>query len=238
MIESIKVKTKNECDELWKTHPALADGTSSSITAENFPLYIAAVGHLILYSPEHISAAINTAKRDGLDVLENFLKQKKIEETGHDQWARSDLAALDRGNDLQIETINSPAVKSFLLWIYDVARNDLISYLTYIYSVEYITGYLGPKFLALVEKNTGIARDRSTVLAKHADIDGQHADEILPWISWLAETAAEPHVQNKIFSSIERCATFTNELMSEIFENKKTYAPNRSTTPAIQMEIH
>jgi len=122
-----------------------------------------------------------------LEILDTYLTEHIHEELGHDGWVLADLAALGVTNDVAVHQLPLPAVAKITgpmyYWINHV---DPVAELGYIFCLErYVTT---STLIDRWQRLGNLPEDCLTCLRRHAELDGEHSDDVCDLLNGLPLT--------------------------------------------------
>ena len=109
--------------------------------------------------------------------LAAFLRSKKREEAGHEQWGYDDLLAIGMPQGALDTDSISPYVSCLMNYVEEGVTLDPKSLLIYLFFSEYTITLFGPVLLALLDKECNIDKKSLSIIAKHVELDKAHAKE-------------------------------------------------------------
>lgn len=135
-------------------------------------------------------------------ILSAYFHLKWDEEKGHDQWAKNDLEKLKQNFKLAKSPYVLPEMEEFVLFLKRTMKSNPLMYVTYFFHAEFMTAYLGPEWMEIVESVLGIKKPEISALSNHIELDDGHADEA---ISFLEQYGLTPVIEDEVID-------FTSEL--------------------------
>lgn len=154
----------------------MAAARSGRLTAEMVTRYIANVTHMIRLTVPTLKLAIHHSRLSGDEPLARHYELKLAQEDGHVVWGESDLETLMQLSAAP-DTSVTPAFRELYELLVRSIERDPSTYLCYVAFTEYVTVLVGPEFLEVVEKSSGVSRSSMTVIDKHIELDRHHAEE-------------------------------------------------------------
>src|ERR1044071_2280482 len=110
--------------------------------------YLRSLHFLIQNTMDHLSVAEESARSKGRERLASHFALKKVEETGHDQWAETDMQNLGDKFGPPIPHDPTPEMRAIVDANADIVRDDPYLYLVYMFFAEYLTVAMGPEWIA------------------------------------------------------------------------------------------
>lgn len=142
--------------------------------------YVLNLEHLFKNNIQSIFRASLLCEKD--PKLSSYFRLKWDEEKGHDQWAKSDLAKILETQKVEFNPNVLPEMKNFVSFLDSTLLRDPLLYITYFFHAEYMTAYLGPDWMKIINSALGIATPEISALSKHIELDGGHAEEVIDFL--------------------------------------------------------
>lgn len=215
LIDIVNYEMQTRSDRFWNSHTFFCRLRAGQVSQNQIASYLFKLGELVKQTPAHLAVAIRTCQGTDQNELGAHLEQKLREETGHEQWALNDIKSLQFQATLDQNGPRSTAVRAFVEWIFEQAASNMLIYNSYIYSVESITVYLGPRVLALMEAKAGVNRDQASVIAHHVELDVQHTAEMIPWMERLMNNRVDEQRLKPVTLAIDRTLKALGEILDE-----------------------
>lgn len=147
------------------------------VKVDTVAYFIESIRYLVSYTPKHLVLALKEAEKRGLKDLADFYRIKLKEETGHDQWAKDDLKAIERlAPQAKKPQAVAPAIHDTIRRNEALIKKDPYHYLVHIFFAEYFTVCDGPDFMAALNK-LGIKPHMVSVVDNHVSLDVEHVQE-------------------------------------------------------------
>ncbi len=194
------------CDKLFKESELVRLATNRTLGREHVACYLK---NLEVLFASNI-ATINEARfHHAGTAFAKVFEEKWHEEKGHDEWARKDLKSFSESVSIV------PELKEFTDFLHKSMVHTPKNYIFYFYYAEFLTSYLGPKWMNLMNHSLGIKPSEVTALSKHVELDVGHAEEMLDvlftfdWTSQELEnltsyTSSLHEYYSKLFNAISR----------------------------------
>ncbi|AUX39973.1 heme oxygenase [Sorangium cellulosum] len=221
------------------TDPAarrLYDGTA---TAEGYSAFLEQIYHYVRWTRPlcaHAGARLaarcvgdpgDTRAADGRGILAALLLRKAEEESGHEQWALDDLAALGRDPEVVMRAEPAPATRAYIAWSrYTAEAGAPEAFLGTAYVLEALSvHHAGDAAARLVARGRipGIA-GAVRFLRGHADADQGHVRELAELLATI------PCVEAR--AAILLSARVTRTLYPDMIAGAMAGAPSQSATQA------
>ncbi|MDC0685491.1 iron-containing redox enzyme family protein [Sorangium atrum] len=181
---------------------------------------------------------------DGRAVLAALLLRKAEEESGHEQWALDDLAALGRDPEVVMRAEPAPATQAYIAWSrYTAEAGAPEAFLGTAYVLEALSAHRAGDAAARLVARAGILGIEGAVrfLRGHADADEGHVRELAE----LLATIPGPEAREAILLSARVTRTVYPDMIagalagaalltaaSPIMAVAKRAAPGRLSTAA------
>ncbi|MCY4644235.1 MAG: hypothetical protein OXB88_06410 [Bacteriovoracales bacterium] len=210
-------KTLKREVERWAEH-RYVEARFFKAMEENFfhhlhaSLHLYNVEILIQNSLRCIQMAEISSKRLGYAKLAEFFNQKYREETGHDDWAKTDyMKMMSESEDYSFLKL-LPGAIHLIEKLHHVSRFHPISMLAYIFFGEYHILLVGPKVSQMQQKTKGI---ETTLLDRHIELDIGHVEHDL---QTLDDLIVEGEIGQRALRDMKDFMGFQIELLNGIFE--------------------
>jgi hypothetical protein len=175
--------------------------------------YLGSILHLIRHTPIYLELARERAAALGEHELAAFYAHKALEETGHDEWARNDVANVERTFCVAAPAGPLPAVTSLIAYLREAIEDDPARYLAYILFAEYFTVLVGPDWLAALHGACGVPTSAVTVVSRHVQLDQLHVAAGLAEIDALVRDPKRlTPLRETLHQSMHYFAGFCDEL--------------------------
>lgn len=195
-----------------KTNPLFTRAADGSLLPAHITHYLSNIHHLVAQTPPNLRRAEARARAVGLGELATHYGVRLSEETGHEEWAVDDLAALRAaapGPGVRLE----PALVQLLGYLHEIIDEEPTLYLSYCLFAEQLTVLLGGDWLALLEERCGIPRAAMTVVDRHVELDIHHVEEALESIDALVvEPRMLPRLREVLATSIQYFDRFCRQI--------------------------
>ncbi len=207
---SVKLRIEELSEEMWKKNPFFEVARTSKLPPSSLRKYLSGLEMLFKASYRNLSLAADKASANGDEELARFFSAKRDEELGHDQWARDDLkfvSAPEKGSMPKVQPESAQFICDFGHYLADL---DPFYYLGYVSFAEYMTTYLGPRFLECTSEN-GLDKSKISALSNHVVLDVGHAEENFELIESRFQ---DPAVRDRFNSVVQQSSI----LLSAFFE--------------------
>lgn len=195
-----------------QTNPLFTRAAEGSLVQAHITHYLRNIHHLVAQTPPNLRRARDRARAAGLVELATHYGVRLSEETGHEEWAVDDLAALRSpapGPDARLE----PALEQLLAYLHQIIDEDATLYLSYCLFAEQLTVLLGGEWLALLEERCGIPRLAMSVVDRHVELDIHHVEEALESIDALVpDPRTLPRLREVLATSIHHFDRFCRQV--------------------------
>jgi hypothetical protein len=150
------------------------------------------IHYVLREAPSYLTLAFDVATARGQGQLAEFYKQKLGEETGHDRWAEQDLKSLNAELDAAEAPTPRASLTELIAFLKETIQAEPARLLVYLLFAEYFTVKLGPEWVLLLDEKCGIPSAAMSSIAKHAELDKDHAEHDLESIRDLMPASAAP----------------------------------------------
>lgn len=174
--ELIRFEVESRSLRMVEEHVAAKKARAGQVSPMALARYLSSLELLLARSVENLSTAARVARSRGEHALAEHFERKFEEERGHDRWAASDLATLERGGWIVVEDVRPlPAVHELVQFVEDLASSEPKLFLVYVLSIEYFTVLAGPPWIEALTRCSGVPVEALTVVARHVEADQEHA---------------------------------------------------------------
>lgn len=187
--------------EMKQTNALYTYASSGRLTPEMVTRYLENVRVLIQHTPIMLRRARDGALARGDESLAAHYASKMVEEEGHEVWAEQDLVALRARFEGAASERVSPLLLDLLSFLEEIIDREPALYLSYILLAEYLVVLMGPEWLRLIEERCGIPATMFTVIARHAELDREHAEAGLEAIDALV---SDPRLLSPMRDALEQ----------------------------------
>lgn len=186
---------------------------SGKIRHETVARYLESIRHVVTYTPIHLKLATEEANKRGMTKLAEFFKLKFAEESGHDEWATSDLnkLAILAPKTRSAQQV-APAIDAMIKYNTETIKKDPILYLVHIFFAEYFTVLEGPEFTAALRK---IGITQISIIDNHVELDVDHVDELID--------AIDEHVPTNYQKAFEQSLKKTLAIFEDFCADLESY---------------
>lgn len=182
------------------------------VSEATLSLFISNLHYLVSHTPLHLQLAKRISTDRGHHKLATYFSQKIEEETGHDQWAATDLVSLK--STLPPSSQITGAMLSLVDTVESLIRRSPYLYLPYIFQAEYLTVIGAPEWFELLESRCHIDRSKVSIVANHAELDKHHAAEGVDFLNQeLAQGASPDEVRTVLAETLNLYKNFLNEVI-------------------------
>ncbi|HTJ85223.1 MAG TPA: hypothetical protein VL400_26080 [Polyangiaceae bacterium] len=188
---------------------------SGRLGADVVARYLVSLRHLVGNTVPTLVHAERAAKAAGDVALASHFALKRREEAGHDRWADHDIEVLAK--QLGERFIGGPAraIRDLLADNLDAIDAEPRTYLAYMLWAEYFTVLAGGPFAKYVVERCGIPSEAMTCLARHAELDADHATEGMDVIDRLV---TDPGLLRPLRASMRRAMNHFDRFCDELLE--------------------
>ncbi|MBI3544184.1 MAG: iron-containing redox enzyme family protein [Deltaproteobacteria bacterium] len=213
---SIKARIERHAELAYRTNPLFARAERGEVSMEHIARYLRSLHHLFSMTVPYLKAAEAGALERGNPKLARFFREKIGEEAGHDEWARADFESvpLDAGTREAIDVL--PTMKAFLAHVREMIAIDPAFYVAYAMTAEYFTVLVAPRWVAALHEKCGIDPRHMSAIAKHAELDKDHADEDMRVLDELLPPS-ESWDLGRLLASVDRTIEIFDEFGHDVF---------------------
>ena len=176
--------------------------------------YLANLRLFFSRTPGHLRRAAERADSKGFTGLGACYRRKCAEEQGHHLWASEDLAHLDGPARGMAHGI-APSMVRLIDYVETVVTEDPRSYLAVTFLHEYLTVYLGPRWVRVLVEDCGVDPSGLTSVTKHIALDEAHAEQGVEEIDALVEDADQ---WSRFGKTLNRTMVLVDAWLGEIVE--------------------
>lgn len=153
--------------------PAVARLASGQFTVAHYKEYLRQVYYYTRETPQLLTLAAGHLGGSDHEMVELLLTHA-AEESGHDQWALNDLAAL--GEDVGTLPAGNPLPEclAFIAFTYyQILYRDPVAHLGYVYFLEFLPTSSGALYIDLLER-LRVPKSAMSFLLEHIKVDAGH----------------------------------------------------------------
>jgi len=168
--------------------PQLRAGLSGTIGRETYLAYLAQAWHHVRHTVPLLEAA--RAKLAARPELAAALDEYVEEETGHDEWILSDIAAA--GGDAQSVRASQPdpATHAMVRHAYrQIESGNPVSFFGMVYVLESVSVAMAQRGASAVMEQLGLPAEAFTYLTSHGALDQEHMRFFADLVNGLADQA-------------------------------------------------
>jgi len=154
-------------------------------------------------------------KNNPRNTIRKFYKHA-ISEIGHDLLALNDLVALGENKEMILATEPLPITLAYNSFVLNLVQfHNPVSYLGYLFHLEFLPTQNGPKYIHQLEK-LGVPKEALTFLEEHATVDVAHNKLMEEYVEELIST--ERDLQDVIWAA-KSSVPIHSHMISDAFEN-------------------
>lgn len=212
---------------------ALDEGRFNST---HLKLYMSNVYHLIKRTPDLLKRGIAIAHARNLPHLAAYYQLKYGEEADHHEWAREDVALINKVHGFQDIEPPLPAVVRLGNMVFEDLELNPYSYVSYIFIGEYFTVLAGPWILERIEHKCGLDPQQLSVVASHVELDKDHVTESIEEMEQLFAHGMDRATH---LSDLKRYCAVISEFYQEIMSHSLSEIPSQGhNQPSTAKEFH
>lgn len=172
----------------FMTVPQLQAGLSGTIDRRAYVDYLAQAWHHVRHTVPLLEAArASLAHRADLAAaLDEYVE----EETGHDEWILSDIAAAGGDAEAVRASDPAPATAAMVNHAYDrIAHGNAVSFFGMVYVLESVSVAMAQRGAAAVKERLGLPANAFTYLTSHGALDQEHMGFFARLVNGLTDPA-------------------------------------------------
>lgn len=177
IASALRYEIESHAARIRAGNPLFRSAAAGRAPAAAIERYLASLRYLLAGSSPCLVRAAARARDLGQDALADHLIEKELEERGHDRWAEEDLGVLRAEFGTRCDDRPVPAMVELLRYIEQIIDRDPSLYLAYILWAEYFTVLVGGELIENLVRKCGVPADAMTCVAKHVELDQDHAAE-------------------------------------------------------------
>lgn len=213
--EKIKTFIENESAKISKTNQFLMNAHRGTTSREDISNYLFNLSLIFSKATTDLAEAAKKSQEMGIPVLQEFMSNKISEETGHDEWAKSDLKNYSEFDPSKGDfSVEAYKLSSFITGL---AKNDPRLYLAYMSFVEYFTVLVGPELLTSLELHCNIQRSTLSAISNHQEADKDHYKEDLEIFNQIN---IDTNLENQIFETFSETIHLIHEFLNSCISNQ------------------
>lgn len=210
IVSDLKRICHTEVHGLYERSPLVKSAKEGDFTHRQLECYLKSLEYLFKVNADHIFQATQVYSND--TQLSEFFMEKWREEKGHDAWARNDLKKIE---DHGMRNGHLQSLNDLVDFLEMTMKSHSFSYVAYLYYAEYLTAEIGPDWMATVMGALKIGPKSITALSHHVHLDGDHAGEVLEFLSSIEITDIEKH---RVYSFVKDLTLKYERFFNEIWE--------------------
>jgi pyrroloquinoline quinone (PQQ) biosynthesis protein C len=187
--------------QLWK------DLNEKNFGVESYASYLRETFHYTRRSPLIQASAIGHFQTKYRSLARPFLKHA-LEEEGHYRLCALDLKHLGYDEKTLSESNPLPTTEGYIGFIFNrIAFCNPVSYLGYLYNLEYLAVEIGPGAADLIIKSTGLADSKYfSFLRVHSTEDKEHLEDLGEILAQIEER----DYKDIIYTAVTAAALYSN----------------------------
>lgn len=214
-----------EVHGLYSRSRLVKSAKAGCFTQRQLECYLKSLEYLFMVNADHIFQATQIYSKDS--KLSEFFLEKWREEKGHDAWARNDLKKFeDQGMREQILSSLSDLTE----FLETTMKKSPLSYAAYLFYAEYLTAEIGPDWMMTITKTLGVTPKHISALSHHVHLDGDHAGEVLDFISSLDVSEID---KQRVYGFVKELTLKYEQFFNEIWEVEHGCKDNSTETRKI-----
>jgi pyrroloquinoline quinone (PQQ) biosynthesis protein C len=181
----------DEARRAFETHPVVLDAVARGLSVERYRKLLLELYHVVWhFNP--VSAAAASRIADSHKQLRYFLYEHMLEESGHEDWVRQDLAAVGVSPEVTEAHDASPFTRALVGYNYWAAdRRHPASVLGMLYTLEVIASVYGGPFASAIKEALLLEGERGvSFINSHATMDAEHMADLRKVLNTLDDAPA------------------------------------------------
>lgn len=181
----------DEARRAFETHPVVLDAVAQGLSIERYRKLLLELYHVVWhFNP--VSAAAASRMADSHKQLRYFLYEHMLEESGHEDWVRQDLAAVGVSPEATEAHDASPFTRALVGYNYWAAdRRHPASVLGMLYTLEVIASVYGGPFASAIKEALLLEGERGvSFINSHATMDAEHMADLRKVLNTIDDEAA------------------------------------------------
>jgi pyrroloquinoline quinone (PQQ) biosynthesis protein C len=172
----------------FMTIPQLQAGLSGRIGRGTYIAYLAQAWHHVRHTVPLLQAARERLghRADLAAALDEYVE----EETGHDEWILSDIAAAGGDAEAVRASDPHPATRAMVNHAHDaIARGNPVAFFGMVYVLESVSVAMAQRGASAVMERLGLPQEAFTYLTSHGALDQEHMRFYADLVNGLADPA-------------------------------------------------
>ncbi len=216
IASALRYEIESHAARIRAANPLYRSAAAGQAPAAAVERYLASLRYLLAGSSPCLIRAAARARDLGQHHLAEHLRQKEIEERGHDTWAAEDLQVLRARFGTQSDDHPVPAMIELMRHIEEIIDRDPALYLAYILWAEYFTVLVGGELVENLVGRCGVPANAMTCVAKHVELDQDHAAEGVEVIDALIGNPRKlPELREVLWKAMALFDRACEEMMAE-----------------------
>ncbi len=226
MINKLNNRIKAESERIWQSNPLFISVRNGEYSLAQHKRYLYNLVYLFQNTTRGLDLAIAECTKKNLTQLNEFMHEKKREETGHDQWAIDDLRRLGYEYSGIQDELLLDEIKELVCGVRLLILEDPKLYLAYMIWSEAVTVQLGPRYLNALEEKCNISRKSVSAVANHEVLDRDHVNDDMAMILKMFNGSNEEFFYEALSKSVTWIENFFSSCVTTKL-NKHWLAQNQ-----------
>lgn len=167
----LKEEIQNFSQYMLSDSPLFSGAKKGKITKDIILRYLSNINYLVEHTPIHLKNAISSSRKISNSALEEYYRDKFIEEQGHNLWAEKDVHSFGK-NAIDFDLCSS--MLNLTEYLNQITTKDPVAYIAYPLFAEYFTVLVGEPWLNDLETYCGIPKSQMSVVGNHVELDKHH----------------------------------------------------------------
>ena len=197
------------------SNPLFRAAMKGGVTPPSIERYLASLRYVVASSFPNLSRAAARSRALGREELANYFARKASEERGHDEWAEDDLRSLRSRFVVMGDDEPVTSIVALMRFCEETIDRDPALYLAYVFWAEYFVTLVGGDLVRALVEHCGLPAAALTCLAKHVELDQEHADDDIDVIDGLI---TDPTMLVPLRAVIHRTTLLFDRACNEMLE--------------------
>jgi acyl-CoA synthetase (AMP-forming)/AMP-acid ligase II/pyrroloquinoline quinone (PQQ) biosynthesis protein C len=200
-FEELQRRTAAERDALFKI-PVIQDCLAGQVTRAQYLEFLAQAYHHVKHTVPLLMAC-GARLPEPHAWLRSAIAHYIAEETGHEEWILSDIAAAGGDADAVRASAPGAAAELMVAYVYDfIARRNPVGFFGMVHVLEGTSQALATRAAQAVRERLGLPPEAFTYLSSHGTLDQEHVRffaGLMDRLATPAERDAVTHVARTVF---------------------------------------
>jgi pyrroloquinoline quinone (PQQ) biosynthesis protein C len=200
-FEELQRRTAAERDALFKI-PVIQDCLAGQVTRAQYLEFLAQAYHHVKHTVPLLMAC-GARLPESHAWLRSAIAHYIAEETGHEEWILSDIAAAGGDADAVRASAPGAAAELMVAYVYDfIARRNPVGFFGMVHVLEGTSQALATRAAQAMRERLGLPPEAFTYLSSHGTLDQEHVRffaGLMDRLATPAERDAVTHVARTVF---------------------------------------